>query len=116
MQAVDHVVRKFEHRGEWYSVSLLVSMIEREEVSTRVLHHNSRISLRDCSCLQHPAVAWLSEAFTEERRSGIWCELLQKLLIDLAKRVSQGEHVHDRGSRNHGEFCTHVMDFGFNTM
>ena len=33
LQAVDYVVRKFDNRGKWYSVGLLVSLIEREEVS-----------------------------------------------------------------------------------
>ena len=71
-QAIDYVVRRYENRDTWHSVASLCELIEREE---------------------HPTVAWLSEAFAEERDRGLWLELTAKLLHDTAERAKRGTLV-----------------------
>ena len=68
-EAIDYVVRRHENRDMWHSVSSLCELIERE---------------------QHPTVAWLSEAFADERERGLWLELTKKLLRDTAERAKRG--------------------------
>ena len=68
-QAIDYVVRQHENRDVWHSASSLCELIEREE---------------------HPTVAWLSEAFADEREGGQWLELTRKLLRDTAERAKRG--------------------------
>ena len=71
-QAIDYVVRRHENRDIWHSVSSLCQLIEKEK---------------------HPTVAWLSEAFADERQAGLWLELTLKLLQDTAHRAKRGTLV-----------------------